>query len=627
MKEQHKWSDFPGFSVLSDPDTGKWVALLMRQWDSDIGEELEFCDIKCGRSVLESSPAPYLSASLRMHGPKWTGVRLGESTDRDVVLHLLDMAVISGKTQGSTIILDDRRSGDSAASVKTYADTPLFTAGAKDASGDTRPSGMPEMIREMHDLYEYGDGSFIQKCRNFYTQGMFMRGYEDDSPWYGDLRRYFPTYHDLNLRQLRGYFTWRTHIRKGEFQRTCPSFAYIYLYELLNGIGTSSPEESFMKMEAFRKGYLDTGMGDMSMKRDLRRWMLEFAVIYGFPAETAGKYAAPGTRELDEALLILRDPGAKTDDEVSGAMMRFASPRTASSPVIKKCGERGCHLFAEIWRKSVNAHVHGLGDESDRRNLFEVCFGKTDTEPWHPLANAVYLELRDLEERTYDFDGCRKYAFKDGAWTMTRIDSLSAEKDAFLYFVHAADLRLRKLLGTGHPLREKKNEAWAYAIIDTALAEIRQEEIEASRPKVSIDFSGLDRIREDAGVTRDSLLTEDELPETPIETSDFAISAAPAEEEEFTDDDTPDISGGMGAQTLPEGLDWVQFDILNALLKGNDPGGLIRDGKLMPSVVCDSINEALFDEIGDNVMECENDSLSLVEDYIEDLELLIGGDR
>ena len=31
IQEQHKWADFPGFSVLSDPDTGKWLALLMRQ--------------------------------------------------------------------------------------------------------------------------------------------------------------------------------------------------------------------------------------------------------------------------------------------------------------------------------------------------------------------------------------------------------------------------------------------------------------------------------------------------------------------------------------------------------------------------------------------------------------------
>ena len=30
IDEQHKWADFPGFSVLVHPQTGQWVALLMR---------------------------------------------------------------------------------------------------------------------------------------------------------------------------------------------------------------------------------------------------------------------------------------------------------------------------------------------------------------------------------------------------------------------------------------------------------------------------------------------------------------------------------------------------------------------------------------------------------------------
>ena len=49
MKEERKWNDFRGFSVLADPRTGKWVALLMRQWDYETGTELQRCDIKCGR--------------------------------------------------------------------------------------------------------------------------------------------------------------------------------------------------------------------------------------------------------------------------------------------------------------------------------------------------------------------------------------------------------------------------------------------------------------------------------------------------------------------------------------------------------------------------------------------------
>ncbi|WP_356948066.1 tellurite resistance TerB C-terminal domain-containing protein [Faecalibaculum rodentium] len=45
----------------------------------------------------------------------------------------------------------------------------------------------------------------------------------------------------------------------------------------------------------------------------------------------------------------------------------------------------------------------------------------------------------------------------------------------------------------------------------------------------------------------------------------------------------------------------------------------------MPSVVTDAINEALFDEIGDNAMECEGEDITLVEDYREDVMDILGG--
>ena len=61
MEEEHKWTGFPGFSVLCHPHTGKWAALLMRQYDSESGQEIERCDLKCGTEVLREMKKPYLS--------------------------------------------------------------------------------------------------------------------------------------------------------------------------------------------------------------------------------------------------------------------------------------------------------------------------------------------------------------------------------------------------------------------------------------------------------------------------------------------------------------------------------------------------------------------------------------
>ena len=45
----------------------------------------------------------------------------------------------------------------------------------------------------------------------------------------------------------------------------------------------------------------------------------------------------------------------------------------------------------------------------------------------------------------------------------------------------------------------------------------------------------------------------------------------------------------------------------------------------MPSIAADTINEVLYDEIGDTVVDCENDRLFIIEDYREDIEHLLGG--
>ena len=132
-----------------------------------------------------------------------------------------------------------------------------------------------------------------------------MEDYEDDAPWNGEFRRYFTTYHDLNLRQLRGYFTWRTRLRKGDFSPIAASLAYLYLYELLNGIGTSSPEDSLRKMREFEIGFLDSGIGDPGIRGNLRRWMLEYAVLHNVSPALARQYADPALLKKDSALAVL----------------------------------------------------------------------------------------------------------------------------------------------------------------------------------------------------------------------------------------------------------------------------------------------------------------------------------
>ena len=809
IQEQHKWADFPGFSVLAEPGTGKWAALLMRQWDGDTGEEVQRCDIKCGRQCLAEIRVPWLTLPFRMKGQNWVGVIFDGRTDPEIVFGLFDRAVgMIRQRRAYTVILEDLRGNtkglyhDTALpqkeqdrgtalppmrSRKIQETLRLPAPEQEHAPADSAPDSteawtrdffreadgtgryastalphIPQKIRDMMRLYEYQGESLEAKSRNFYRQGRFMEDYEDDASWTGEYRRYFTTYHDLHLPQLRGYFTWRTALRKGQFRPIASSLAYLYIYELLCGIGTSSPEDSLRKMREFEKGFLDSGIGDTFMRRNLHRWMLDYAVIHNVPVETARLYELPAIAERDLQLAVLKAPKDHSDEEIFAALCAFGGKKLPQSPVVADNGktdngktenekrkngktengktdggktgggEKGRHLFAALWRYLTEHYGSGeeaaapAGDtagkltaeteptspasaqarknemvsaghpvESEDPAIFTDCFGVRKKSPWNPLSNAIHWEEDRPQEALYVLNACRIYRCHAGEWEEEHYENPCFAKDLLQGLLHAADRGFRRYLRTGHYLRAKAEEAWAEPYIEAVIAaDLEADEkarIEAEKKaaldRIRIDLSGLDKIRRDALITRDSLLTEEEKAEeaeelfyqtrpgtdagagvtesdcflAPTDHSDEAVrSRIPGtgrEEEreslpgaaESLDESARDRIPGTGRAEMKEsplsaegpeettkeskpagpcsgedagtidGLDALHTQILRTLLQDQSVDGLIREQHLMPAIVADTINEALFEEIGDNVLEWDEDHLILIEDYRADL--------
>ena len=598
IREEHKWVDFPGHSVLAHPDTGKWAALLMREWNEELGEEIQCCDIRCGRECLRSLSAYGLSMPYKMDGKDWVGIKIDSRSEPDVVFSLFDRAMASLSPNGAMIILGNERAerqGD-------YTETPLPFPGSP---GLPEKPYIPGKLREMRRLYEYGDGSFRLKCKNFYTQGKFMEDFEDDAPWNGEFRQYFPVYHDLRLNQLRGYFTWRTQVRKGVYKPVSTSLAYIYVYELLNGIGTSSLEDSLLKLKEFETGFIDSETGDKGMKKNIRRWMLELAVSGGLPAEKVREYADEEMMKQDHAMAVLRSPKEYGDEEVFEALAVFAGKKMAASSVIRKRETEGKRLFAAVWRYMTDHCKEG------NKSWFTLCFGRRRPYVWHPLRNAVYYERRRPSpgEVLCELNECRKFVLQDGVWTEHCYQKLYFDKGRFDAFVHETDRRLRLYLKVGHPLKYRPEDAFAAPFIEAVIAQDEQERIEAARPKITIRLEDLERIRLDAVKTRDSLLTEEEKADSIAAPPADSIAAPPAEPE----------------GEIPVPLDTEQVQLLQLLLDGKSVKGLLKASGEMPEVVADTLNEALFDEIGDAAVECDGDDLVLTEDYRGDIIRILGG--
>ena len=159
----------------------------------------------------------------------------------------------------------------------------------------------------------------------------------------------------------------------------------------------------------------------------------------------------------------------------------------------------------------------------------------------------------------------------------------------------------------GHYLKVKPEAQWIDPYIDRALQKDKKRQEEASRPQVQVNLLELEQIRQDALVTRDSLLTEEELQEDEDIALDESIQVFPPVES--------------------FGLDALHTQILWMLVQGQSIDEQIQKEHLLPTVVTDTINEALFDEIGDNILECDGTVIQVVEDYRDEILELLGGEK
>ncbi|MBO4548649.1 MAG: TerB N-terminal domain-containing protein, partial [Abditibacteriota bacterium] len=379
IREDVKWDGVPGFSVLAHPDTGKWIAVFIRRRDGRTGAEVVSCDLKCNADALSSEEKELFSLPERASGNKWISIPLDDSTDKDTVFRLLDKALVSRPGHGSTVVIDHRTAS------RKYSDIPIPFADSTLAASSGARKAVPDRIREMRRIAVL-DRSPSGKAERFYRQAVFMKDYEDDCPWEGAFSHYYPTYNDMTDRQLRGYFTWRAAVRRGIYDSIPESAAFLYVYELLNGVGGDTPEDCYRRLLEFKARFVEGGNGSCSMHLNLRRWVWEYAVIHGIAPDT--EY--PFSQEDDLHLAALSSPETHSDEEVFAALVNFGGKRYESSPAAL-FPEKGRRLFCQVWRKA-------CAGQEPLKDAFTVCFGTRRPVRWMPLENALYYPMSEVPE-------------------------------------------------------------------------------------------------------------------------------------------------------------------------------------------------------------------------------------
>ena len=552
---------------------------------------------------------------------------------------------------------------------EAYADEPILKTGRQ------MQNFLPDQYRKMREISRWQDdpkggaGRWLSEAELFYRQGLLMADFEDDCPYNGTFKSYFPTYNAMSDRQLRGYFTWRAQVRRGTVEETSTSFAFLYLYELICGIGVDDPLDGFNKIKAFWDAYRAFEPG---IDRFARVWLQDYAVFHGLDPKLLRDSK---TVMFDNALIELRRAArdlapAPTPSDLAPARRKTSEP-TLPLPPDEAREER---LMAAINALSTYNLNNSRLDRSHHRDLRHVAcavyvrmaryydthrksgivaslFGEETAMPYTMFASAVFFAPNRHEDCEYRLDPIHIYRCQNGFWECMRIHGSRQKSSKLGEMMRACDQRLRLALDPTHPLKEEKVPKYLAKIIDDEIVAWLSWDAAHQPVKIDIDLSQLGHIRSVAAQTREALLIDEEREDdVSVETEATIIEqpnihSAPgmtAEPGEMTirqdEPDEPTVSTeefGVVAPLLvsvPASVTPAPTDaatelapaadvFLRALLEQNaaQATSAVAQSGQSEDMLVDSINEALFDLVGDTIIEFGAAGPHIIEDYEADV--------
>lgn len=552
---------------------------------------------------------------------------------------------------------------------EVYADEPILKTGRQ------MQNFLPDQYRKMREISRWqedpkgGAGRWLSEAELFYRQGLLMADFEDDCPYNGTFKSYFPTYNAMSDRQLRGYFTWRARVRRGTVEETSTSFAFLYLYELICGIGVDGPLDGFSKIKTFWDAYRAFEPG---IDRFARVWLQDYAVFHGLDPKLLRDSK---TVMFDNALIELRR-AARDLAPAPAPSGQAPKRRKSSEPILPLPPDeaREERLMAAINALSTYNLNNSRLDRSHHRDLRHVAcavyvrmaryydthrktgivaslFGEETAMPYTMFASAVFFAPNRHEDCEYRLDPIHIYRCQNGFWECMRIHGSRQKSSKLGEMMRACDQRLRLALDPAHPLKEEKVPKYLAKIIDDEIVAWLSWDAAHQPVKIDIDLSQLGHIRSAAAQTREALLIDEEREDSAPVEAEAADSGQP-EAEPVADAIVEAVAAPIRQDETDEPtISTEQFGVVAPLLVSAPapvtPAPIEAANKLAPAadaylrallehnavqaesavahsgqsedMLVDTINEALFDLVGDSVIEFSAAGPQIIEDYEADV--------
>ncbi len=447
-------------------------------------------------------------------------------------------------------------------------------------------SKLPPLLQAARSLEAISPGHWQSREAIFLKQAKLLENYEDDFLHKREVFYFFPTYQTLSDSELRGYFTWRTQIRQGIFEKTFLTYAFLYIYELLNQIGVESRLDGYQKLLTFRDTYSTL---DEHILFYLDRWLVDYIAYYDLDPELL---ACHPQMCKNRNIVILNHIQEQSDEKIIYAVKQLASKWLGRSRFYA-ANQADCD--AVILRSLRRISLHYA--TRTKKTMAEQFFGKLETQPTRLFGSAVFCNPLKKTNAQYQFSENHTCHCQNGQWYVTKHNDRPAMN--LVDVLKTIDGVLREETKDKHPIKYLQEPKWMLKIIREEAKAHLNRRLEPQRQKITIDHTLLAKIRAEAAITQEKLTVEEEWEEPePTPPVPLPTRSTPPE-------DTP--------------LSPTEYRLLQTLLYGGTTAWIQEEGHLL-SVLVDSINEKLYDQFQDSILD---DSPALIEDYIDELKEMI----
>lgn len=447
---------------------------------------------------------------------------------------------------------------------------------------------LPSLLRAARSLEPQKGKPWQNERTLFLKQAKLLVDYQDDYPIPENFLTYFPTYQKLPNAVLRGYFSWRTKLRKGCPEKGPLSFVYLHIYELINQIGVSSPLEGFQALLRLHQ-YFPLPDGDFIPH--LEQWLVDYVAYYNLDAGLVAELPMVAfTRNLS-----LLNRASELEQEPLIAAIKALSPQWLNRSRFYRQHTADCDRV--IHRVLIRMQQHF--SKRTQKTLATHFFGNPQYLPLPVFQGAIFTNPRKIRNLHYAVNDGHVYTCKDGVWSITKSFCPDRGIDKLNALLKAIDAQMRLAFGDKHPIRHNLTVKWQLAVIEEEIQRLLAEKQAAQAKKLTFNRKALSKIRKEAAITQKKLTVEEEWEEEAPPPIPQAPPVCPVP------GDTP--------------LSPQEYRLVQCLLYERSLSWIQAEGCIL-SVLVDGINEKLYDTFQDTVLE---DSPALIEDYIDELKEMV----